>query len=277
MSRSFGSYSTFIFDLDGCVYFENSLAEGAAALISMLQQIGKNVRFLSNNSTHSPIDVRSKLRSMGVDTETDCIHLASTLAAQFLHEQYGSIRVCVAGTESLCAEVARYGHTVIDLESDQGGDVLLMGRDIGFTYRRFELCVEQILAGAKLVAANADRFHPTMTGGRRPETGALAGAVAEVTGVRPIFVGKPEPYAYQAAMDTGGQTPDECLMIGDNFETDIMGACRVGMDGCWIDLQKRGTIQGYPTVRRYSSMKALSQSIRAELMPAQHEAVPYTV
>ena len=47
-------------------------------------------------------------------------------------------------------------------------------------------------------------------------------------------VGKPNPIAYQIALEVAGVPPKEALMIGDRLETDILGAQRVGIDTCLV-------------------------------------------
>ncbi|GAB3943640.1 YjjG family noncanonical pyrimidine nucleotidase [Spirosoma harenae] len=41
---------------------------------------------------------------------------------------------------------------------------------------------------------------------------------------------KPDPLVFQYAMEISGTTADESIMIGDNYEADILGAKRAGLD-----------------------------------------------
>lgn len=47
-------------------------------------------------------------------------------------------------------------------------------------------------------------------------------------------VGKPHPSIFRAALDKMGIQPEQVLMVGDNFEADILGASTVGIDGVWV-------------------------------------------
>ncbi len=48
---------------------------------------------------------------------------------------------------------------------------------------------------------------------------------------------KPDPLVFQYAMDISGTTASESLMIGDNYEADILGAKSVGMDTVFYNPQ----------------------------------------
>ncbi len=257
-----GRYSTFIFDLDGCVYFGDEPAPGATTLLHHLRQQGKRICILSNNSTHGPTGIRLRLAKMGIAVPEETIFTASTLAARHLFEHHGPQRVCVVGTDALAAEFRRFGHTVVDLTSTEPCGFLIMGRDVNFTFKRLERCVELVLNGATFIATNADMFHPTSSGGRTPETGTLAKAVASIANIHPTFTGKPEAYAFNAILKSAGVGPKQCLMIGDNRETDIAGALSVGMDACWIDLQQAGSDEP-PGVYRFPSMETLCRAVTA--------------
>ena len=47
---------------------------------------------------------------------------------------------------------------------------------------------------------------------------------------------KPDPLVFEYAMTISGTTASESLMIGDNYEADILGAKRVGMDTVFYNI-----------------------------------------
>ncbi len=84
-----------------------------------------------------------------------------------------------------------------------------------------------------VVCANPDLFAHE---GMPPRAVARQGSIArlfEEMGQFVFYIGKPEPYVFQAAMAHfnafGIHAPDKILMIGDTPETDIRGAVRFGM------------------------------------------------
>lgn len=244
MKQSLLGYSTYIFDLDGCICFGREAAPGAVELVTLLKTLGKQVCFLSNNSTLSPEELRALLARMGLETGAGDYYLASTLLSRFLLEQHGTIRVAVSGSSALAGELARFGHVVTPLGASEA-TCLVVGRDVGFTFERLRLCVKHLEAGCLFYATNADTHHPNASGGREPETGALTAAVTAVTGRAPTSVGKPSQYAFRCLLQDIRRSPDECLMIGDSHATDVLGAASVGMDACWIELQQTAPMQDH--------------------------------
>lgn len=49
-----------------------------------------------------------------------------------------------------------------------------------------------------------------------------------------VGVGKPHPEIFREALNQAALTEPNVLMIGDNFEADIIGAHQCGFDTCWI-------------------------------------------
>ena len=43
-----------------------------------------------------------------------------------------------------------------------------------------------------------------------------------MTGVKPTFVGKPEKYILEGALERLGLNKDEVVLVGDNYDTDIL-------------------------------------------------------
>jgi putative hydrolase of the HAD superfamily len=52
--------------------------------------------------------------------------------------------------------------------------------------------------------------------------------------------GKPEKQVFEACLERLDATPSSTWMVGDNLESDIGGAMRLGIKGIWIDWQQRG-------------------------------------
>jgi ribonucleotide monophosphatase NagD (HAD superfamily) len=82
---------------------------------------------------------------------------------------------------------------------------------------------------ARLIATNPDRTCPTEDG-EIPDCAGMTAAVEAVTG-QPveIVVGKPSPLILDVALATLGVGAEECVVVGDRIETDIMMGRRRGL------------------------------------------------
>ena len=69
---------------------------------------------------------------------------------------------------------------------------------------------------------------------------------------------KPEPLVFQYAMNISGATTAESLMIGDNYEADILGAKGVGLDTVFYNPQSH-VVNDPPTydIRHWKELMAI--------------------
>ena len=79
------------------------------------------------------------------------------------------------------------------------------------------------------MATNADRTCP-VGGGEIPDAAAVIGAIEGCTGLKvELVAGKPSPLIIEAGLARmGGLRPEQCLVVGDRLETDVVMAQRAG-------------------------------------------------
>lgn len=63
-----------------------------------------------------------------------------------------------------------------------------------------------------------------------PGAGALVDLVRYATQTDPIFIGKPEPILLENALHQLGIAADQAIMVGDNYQTDILAGIHAGVD-----------------------------------------------
>lgn len=61
-----------------------------------------------------------------------------------------------------------------------------------------------------------------------------------------IGLRKPDPEFFKHAMERVGAAPEECLMVGDNPEHDVIGALEVGWHAVWLRCEHRPWPEGAP-------------------------------
>ena len=85
---------SFIMDMDGVIYSENVLIEGAKDFIETLSKRGNKFLFLTNNSRHTPLDLSKKL-----------IKEKKTTAKKVNRDEQASWLVCTTEDKQLCSEI----------------------------------------------------------------------------------------------------------------------------------------------------------------------------
>jgi len=79
--------------------------------------------------------------------------------------------------------------------------------------------------------------------------------------------GKPDREVYEAVLARLGVPAEACLMVGDNYEADVIGAQIVGINAVWVDARGRGR-PPRPAPRPHWTVRSLDELI-ARLAPAR--------
>jgi len=233
-SMNLGSADVYFFDLDGCVYHQDEPVAGAGELLRLLRQDGKRIGVITNNSRQTAAEIEQKLLRMNLRIAADEILTATELTGAYLMERHGRQTVTVIGSESLAHAIRQCGHEVAEAGAHGRTDAVVIGRDTDFTFDKLQRIVDLAGAGARVLAANPDAFHPGGHGRRIPETGALTAAVEAILGQSVDYVGKPGTYMYEYGMRKFDVRPQQCVMVGDNLLTDIAGGSHAGMRTVWV-------------------------------------------
>jgi HAD superfamily hydrolase (TIGR01450 family) len=256
--------SAFLFDLDGCIYHSNVLADGAKELLDQLRMDGKKVGFLTNNSRETSMDITKKLQSMGLQVSCDEVMTATEYLGLYLFEEHGSCIVKIAGSEGLHHSIESAGHRVLPLEHRETADFIVVGRDTEFHFSKLQQIAVEVGRGASILATNSDGFHPGSHGERVPETGAIIAAIESVIEKKIESVGKPARHMFMHGLKRFGLTPGECVMVGDNLKTDIVGGIQSGMRTVWVraeqsleNLKKMNSLQPDYTVKNIMDLLLL--------------------
>ena len=104
-----------------------------------------------------------------------------------------------------------------------------MGIDRSIDYEKLSKACLAVRNGATFISTNADIALPTERG-LQPGNGAITAVVTVSTQVQPIFIGKPESVIVEQALKVLGVPKDEVIMVGDNYDTDILAGMNANMD-----------------------------------------------
>jgi HAD superfamily hydrolase (TIGR01450 family) len=239
--------SGILLDWDGCIAVANRPTPWAAQFIR--ERLDK-IAIISNNSTNMPEDFAQILGRMGIKFDPKRIVLAGVEALKRAVE-LAPKGALVLGDSRIKAYARNLG---IPLVQDNAELVILL-RDIRFSYSRLERAANCLKAGARLIVANPDATHPGRGGTIVPETGALHAALLACVGdvtVETEVIGKPGARLFERACNTLSISPRFGVMIGDNPATDIAGADALGMQSILVG--PRASIGFQDLVLNYPNM-----------------------
>ncbi|MEY8734904.1 TIGR01457 family HAD-type hydrolase [Peribacillus frigoritolerans] len=219
------SYKGYLIDLDGTMYRGTEQIAEAAGFINDLRKRDIPYLFVTNNSSRTPAQVADKLRSIGISTEDDQVFTTSMATANYIAEQKKGASVYVVGEEGIIEALKEKGMKLVE----EHPDYLVMGIDRGINYKKLSKACLAVRNGAVFISTNGDIAIPTEQG-LLPGNGSLTSVVSVSTQVQPIFIGKPESVIVEQALRVLGVPKEETIMVGDNYDTDILAGINAGID-----------------------------------------------
>lgn len=211
-------------DMDGVIYHGNRLLDGVLEFVEWLYRENKHFLFLTNNSSKTPMELRQKLLSMGLDIGVEHFYTSALATANFIAKQSPNARVYVIGEPGLYSALYDKGLTI----DDKNPDYVVMG-EYKCNYETICKAVQFVNDGAKLIGTNPDITGPSENG-IIPACRALIAPIEVATGKNAYFIGKPNALMMRAALERLGVHSAEAVMIGDNMSTDIIAGIESGME-----------------------------------------------
>jgi NagD protein len=93
--------------------------------------------------------------------------------------------------------------------------------------------IRLIAEGARFIATNPDPSGPSEDG-LVPACGAMAALVETASGVRPFFVGKPNPLMMRSALKKLECRREETVIVGDRMDTDMLAGIESEITTCLV-------------------------------------------
>lgn len=218
-------YKGYLIDLDGTMYRGSEEIAEAAGFIDKLRERDIPYLFVTNNSSRTPDQVADKLRQFGIHTRDEQVFTTSMATANFIAEQKADATVYVIGEEGIQIALMEKGLKLVE----ENPDFLVVGIDRSIDYEKLTKACLAVRNGATFISTNADIALPTERG-LQPGNGAITAVVTVSTQVQPIFIGKPESVIVEQALKVLGVPKEEVIMVGDNYDTDILAGMNANMD-----------------------------------------------
>ncbi len=233
----------YLIDMDGVLVHGSQPIPGANEFIKRLRAAGAPFLVLTNNPIYTPRDLSARLERIGLEVPPEAIYTSAMATARFLQSQHPNGTAYVIGEAGLTTALHDTGYTM----TDHDPDYVVVGETTALSYERLTRAVRFVAAGARFVATNPDVSGPG-DGGVVPACGAIAALIATASGVKPYFVGKPNPLMMRTALRTLGAHSEESVMVGDRMDTDIIGGTESGMETILVltGVTRREDVERFP-------------------------------
>lgn len=215
----------FICDMDGVIYWGGRLLPGVKEFVDWLYKENKEFLFLTNNSGQTPLELKLKLQSMGLDIDESHFYTSALATAKFVSEQSSRCSAYVIGEPGLVGALYQCGVAI----TDRDPDYVIVGESQNYNYEAICKAVTLVRSGSRLIGTNSDLTGPASRG-IIPACRALISPIEMATGKQAYFVGKPNPLMMRTGLRLLGVHSEEAAMIGDRMDTDIVGGIESGLD-----------------------------------------------
>ncbi|WP_188454015.1 TIGR01457 family HAD-type hydrolase [Virgibacillus oceani] len=218
-------YDGYLIDLDGTMYLGNERIDAAAEFVAALHKKNIPYMFLTNNSSKTQSQISEKLNKMEIISTPDHVFTSSMATAKYIKHNKENAKCYMIGEKGLADALEKEGLIV----TEENCDYVVIGIDRDVNYEKLATACLAIRNGAEFISTNGDIAIPTERG-LVPGNGAITSAITVSTGIEPTFVGKPETIIMDEAMNTLGLDKEKILMVGDNYNTDILAGINTGVD-----------------------------------------------
>ena len=214
----------YLIDLDGVLYVDGAPIHGAVDAVNTLKGNGVPCRFLTNTSTLRRSSIQQKLANMGFDITEQEIFSAPQAVLNYLKQKpNASCKLFIA--EDLKADFSAIKQT-------QGLPTHVVIGDIGpaWDYEMLNSILNDLLQGAELIAIHKNKFWQTETG-LRLDIGGFIAALEYASNKPARVMGKPSRDFFDLAAHDLGVSKSAVAVIGDDVDSDVLGAQRAGLHG----------------------------------------------
>lgn len=221
----------------------------------MLRSKGKQLVFVTNNSTKSRSDYKKKFDKVGIKASEEEVFGSSYSAAIYISRimklQPPKNKVFVLGETGIEQELESenipyiggtdpafrrdmteedFKHIADGSMLDKDVGVVLTGLDFHPSYLKYALGFAYIRAGAEFLATNIDSTLPN-AGSLFPGAGSTSAALSKAAGREPLALGKPSQAMMDAVEGKFQFDRKKACMIGDRLNTDIQFGIEGGLGG----------------------------------------------
>ncbi|AZO05137.1 MULTISPECIES: HAD-IIA family hydrolase [unclassified Mesorhizobium] len=214
----------YLLDMDGVLVRGGTPIEGSADFVGALVESMRAFQIFTNNSRYTPEDHVHRLRMMGFPVEPHHIYTSALATARFVTEQLPGASVYGIGDQGLMSALQAVGcrFTVFS------PDFVVLGDADSYHYEEIVTGARLLSAGARFIATSPDPSVPAEKG-VHPACGAVAALIAEATGMKPYFIGKPNSFMTKCALEKMGVRAEQTVLVGDRMDTDVLAALQSGM------------------------------------------------
>ena len=227
ISLRFNSIHAFFFDMDGVLSVgkQSPRYVGGREVVSRIKSIQKQAFVLTNDSTHTRKEICENLQNLGFNFSVEDVLTSSYLTALYLNQHFKrNVSFLLLGERGLLQELVTAGHR----PTDHRPEVVVVGLDRQLNYAKLDLALRLVREGATLVGSYGGALYMGDCGPAL-SAGPIIKALEYGAHRRAVMIGKPSTRMFKLALRLARVNPSQAVMVGDQIDTDLLGAKRTGV------------------------------------------------
>lgn len=208
-------------DLDGTIYKGNTLLPKVKETYHVLKQLDINTIFITNNSSQTPEEIKTKLDKLLQD-KISLKNIITPLMIIKNVSELTTLKVHVYGSSGVKNYLEQFNEKIVSI---QEAETVLIGRKDNIYTEEINIIANSINNGTKAFCLNKDLTFPTEEG-EKPGNGAVVKMLEELTNSQIESLGKPDKL-YKDYLNKNGFIID--WIIGDRVDTDILLAKKLNV------------------------------------------------
>lgn len=168
---------------------------------------------------------------MGISCEEEQVFSSGWATLEYLRSVKAS-DIWVVGTDMFVNEISKEFTTV---DTPEDAEILVVGFDPFFDYNHLTNALRAANACRIMIFCNEDTSYVGNMGKIYPGCGGMTFAISGCSGRAPDFiVGKPNPYMMSLITSSTGLNPNNILVVGDSYDSDVCFAKNSGANAILI-------------------------------------------
>lgn len=216
------------FDLSGVLYDGEQVIPGAVDAIARAQACSLPLRFVTNTSRKTCVQIVEDLKRFGFELERSQIFTAPA-AAKALIQQHQWRPYCLIHP-NIRSEFA-------ELDSHDPNAVFISDAETGLSYAALDKAFQLCQAGAPLIGVGRNRYFK-QDDQLHLDAGPFIQAIEYAATTEALIVGKPSADFFAQVVASVNVPAEHILMVGDDVFSDIEGALATGLQACLVQTGK---------------------------------------
>jgi HAD superfamily hydrolase (TIGR01458 family) len=208
-----------LIDFDGVVRLGNVPAPDVKDLFNFIDKKQIPACVISNSTLKTSSEIKDFFYKNGIEFKIPAV-TASEAALKYAQSKYKKVKVyCTENIKKLFA----------DLLVEENPEAVIVG-DLsdGWSYDILNEIFRDVHSGADFIAMQKNKYWKPDGETLCLDAGSFISAIEYATSKEALLIGKPSPIYFRTALKMLGDENSNFFMLGDDLETDALGAKQIG-------------------------------------------------